>query len=212
MQLLLAHEHCILRAGLRALLESRPNVTIVAETGDGRDAADLAERLRPDVVLMDAVLPRLSGQAAVRRIVNDGSGARVLILAESLSNAQIQDALASGAAGYLAKDSTVEELFAALDAVVAGKHFLTPSAVGGMVDALNGRGGAAPQATTRLTQREREVLQLVAEGQSTKEVAVTLGIAERTAGTHRASLMGKLGLHKASDLVRFAIREGVIAP
>lgn len=211
-RLVLAYDHCILRAGLRALLESRADVTIVSETRNGREAVDLAAQLRPDVVVMDAVLPGLSGQAAIRRIANEGSGARVLILTAGMSNAQVQSTLEAGAAGYLTKDSTAEELFAALDAVVGGKHFLTPSVVGSVVGVLSRRDRAVPQATMRLTQRELEVLQLIAEGQSTKEVAATLGIAPRTAGTHRSSLMGKLGLHKAPDLVRFAIREGVIAP
>lgn len=208
-RVLLADDHSMFRDALRQLIEGRDLGVVVAETGDGKEAVELAERHRPDVAILDLWMPRLSGEEATRQIVQSGCGARVLVLSMHEDWKQVRGAFRAGAHGYVVKSAASSELMDALRALCAGRTYISPSVAHHMVSAMEG-GPGAESPLARLTEREREVLQLIAEGLSTKEVASQLGVAVKTAESHRTSLMRKLGVHKASELVRIAIREGII--
>lgn len=208
-RVLLADDHSMFRDALRQLIEGRDLGVVVAETGDGKEAVELAERHRPDVAILDLWMPRLSGEEATRQIVQSGCGARVLVLSMHEDWKQVRGAFRAGAHGYVVKSAASSELMDALRALCAGRTYISPSVAHHMVSAMEG-GAGAESPLARLTEREREVLQLIAEGLSTKEVASQLGVAVKTAESHRTSLMRKLGVHKASELVRIAIREGII--
>jgi DNA-binding NarL/FixJ family response regulator len=210
--LLLAFEQRIVRDALRALIETRRMGHVVGECADGWEAVELAKRLRPDAVVMDFWLPQLSAVDAARRIAAEAPASRVVVIALRDPGAHVESAVRAGASACMTSDSTAEELQAALEAAGRGRCYLSPAIAGTIVEALSRPDRELGSSADRLTAREREVLQLVAEGWSTKEAAAKLGISARTAESYRASLMGKLGIHKASELVRFAIREGVIAP
>jgi len=212
--ILLAEDHEVLRDGLRTLIEATEDLEVVAEASDGATAVELAQRHRPDVAVVDIWLPRLSGIEATQRIRENGRS-RVLILSQHESWSYVQQALKAGAAGYLVKTSSASELLTAIRAVCAGKSYLSPEIAGQLVDAFSrpepGSGAPLP-ALSALSEREREVLQLIGEGLSSKEIAGELGVAARTAEAHRANVMHKLKIHKTAGLVRFAIREGLISP
>jgi len=207
--ILLVEDHEVLRDGLRGLIEATDDFEIVAEASDGATAVEIAERLRPDIVVMDIWLPRLSGIEATRKIVLGGR-ARVLILSQHDSWSYVEEALKAGAVGYLVKTSSGSALLTALRAIRAGKSYLSPDIAGRVVDAIARpeRGSGSPVAA--LSGREREVLHLIGDGLSSKEIAGSLGVSARTVETHRANVMQKLGIHKVAGLVRFAIREGLI--
>lgn len=207
--IILVEDHEVLRDGIRSLIEATDDFEIVAEAADGVTAVELVERHRPDIVLMDIWLPRLSGIEATRKIAQ-GNRTRVLILSQHASWSYVEEALKAGAAGYLVKTASGFQLLTALRAVRAGQSYLSPDIAGRVVDALVGPARNSGSPTGVLSGREREVLQLIGEGLSTKEIADSLGVSARTVEAHRASVMQKLDIHKVAGLVRFAIREGLI--
>lgn len=208
--ILLADDHQIVRQGLRQLLEAQADLSVIGEAEDGYSAVDLAERLRPDIVLMDIWMPHLSGVDATRRIVRGESSTKVLMLSMHKARSYVEQALRAGASGYLLKDLGANEVVAAIRAVRAGHCYLSPAISQQLVEAVSKPGAAEP--SELLTDREREVLQNIAEGLSSKEIAGLLGVSLKTVEAHRANLMEKLDIHKVSGLVRFAIREGLVAP
>jgi DNA-binding NarL/FixJ family response regulator len=201
----------VLRDGLRGLIEATDDFEIVAEASDGATAVELAERLHPDIAVMDIWLPRLSGIEATRKIALGGR-TRVLMLSQHDSWSYVEEALKAGAAGYLVKTSPGSTLLTALRAIRAGKRYLSPDIAGRVVDAVLRPAGGSRSSVAALSGREREVLQLIGEALSSKEIADSLGVSARTVEAHRASVMHKLGIHKVAGLVRFAIREGLIGP
>jgi len=209
--ILVADDHQIVRQGLKRLLSKRGDFAIVAEASDGEQAVEIAGRQHPDVVLMDISMPRLSGIDATRRIT---AGGRSKVLALSMHDGQsyVEEALRAGASGYVHKNASAEDLFSAIDAVRTGESYLSPTVTQQVVDAIARPGERPSSAISALTQREREVLKLIADGLSSKEIAAQLGVSLKTIESHRANLMDKLDIHKVSGLVRFAVRAGLVAP
>jgi DNA-binding NarL/FixJ family response regulator len=208
---LLAEDHEMLRDGLRSLIQASEDFEVIAEASDGATAVELAGRHHPDLAIIDIWLPRLSGIEATRQIAIGGR-TRVLILSQHDSWRYVQEALKAGAVGYVVKTSSAGQLITALRAVCAGETYLSPEIAERLVDAVVRPEQSSTTPLATLSGREREVLQLVGEGLSTKEIADTMGISTRTVEAHRANVMQKLGIHKVAGLVRFAIREGLIAP
>ncbi len=208
--ILLVEDHEVLRDGIRSLIEATDDFQVIAEAADGATAVELAEKHKPDTVVMDIWLPRLSGIEATRKITQ-GSRTRVLILSQHESWSYVEEALKAGAAGYLVKTSPGTQLLTALRAIRSGKRYLSPDIAGRVVDAVVRPERSAGSPVGALSGREREVLQLIGEGLSSKEIADSLGVSARTVEAHRASVMHKLDIHKVAGLVRFAIREGIIA-
>ncbi len=208
-RVVLADDHTLVRSGLRALLEGLAGVEVVAEAADGRDAVRLAVQHRPNVVVMDIAMPELNGLEAAERITNECPEVRVLILSMHADEAYVAAALAAGAAGYVMKSGGAVELELGLRAVARGESYLTP-AVAKQVIAGVGSGGAVDR--RRLTPRQRETLQLIAEGHSTKTIAHKLGVSVKTVETHRAQLMERLDIHDVAGLVRYAIRAKLVLP
>jgi DNA-binding NarL/FixJ family response regulator len=211
LRLLIADDHTLVRQGLRRILEAQPGWEVVAETGDGREAVRLAAELRPDVVLLDIAMPHLNGVEAMQQIERRVPGVRVLILSMYADEAYVTRAIRAGASGYLLKDSADMDLIKGISAVAQGKSFFSPAAARVIVDNY-----ARPAATgvadrfESLSERERAVFQLVAEGYSNKEVAELLHISPATVETHRAHVMEKLDLHSTAELVLCAVRRGIV--
>jgi DNA-binding NarL/FixJ family response regulator len=205
-------DHAIVRDGLRRLLEASGEFEVILECGDGRVAVDKLLKAKPDIAIVDIWLPQLSGIDVTKRIREDMSYCKVVILSQHDRSDFVEAALLEGASGYVLKSASGTDLLAALRAVRAGKCFLSPEIAQHLVSAFASPPEERALGRARLTAREREVLQLIAEGLSSKEVAATLGVSTRTAETHRTSLMNKLGVHKVAGLVRFAIREGFVSP
>jgi DNA-binding NarL/FixJ family response regulator len=207
LQILIADDHEIIRRGLRALLESRPEWTVVAEASNGREAVEQAERHKPDVVVLDITMPELSGLVAARRIRKATPGSEVLFLTVHNSAHMVHEALDAGGRGYVLKSDVANDLLVAVETVMKHKAFIS-SGVSGSAASMESREVRADC----LTSREREVLQTLAEGKSTKEVAALLNIAVKTAETHRTNIMRKLDLHSVSELVLYAIRNQIVEP
>ena len=208
LRVLLADDHQIVRQGFRALLE-RDNIEVVAEAADGWEAVELAKAKHPDVVVLDLSMPRLNGLDAARELIRACPKARVVLLTMHMEEHQIVGALRAGVRGYVMKTQAAEVLSQAIREVAGGGTYLTP----GVADLLVGgylSGGEAPSDV--MTPRERQVLQLVAEGKTTKEIATTLNLSLKTAESYRARLMQKLNIHNTAGLVRYAIRRGLIQP
>jgi DNA-binding NarL/FixJ family response regulator len=211
-RILLGDDHTLLRQGLRKILEEQPGWTVIAEASDGREAVRLAAETEPHVAILDIGMPILNGIEATRQIVRRVPGVQTLILSMHLEEAYIIQALKAGARGYLLKDSADTELIRAVTAVAAGKSFFSPAAARVMLDDYVQR-LADKGVTDRfelLSEREREVLQLVAEGHSNKEIAELLSISPVTVDTHRAHILQKLDIHNTAELVLYAVRRGVI--
>jgi DNA-binding NarL/FixJ family response regulator len=209
-RILLADDHQILRQGLRRLLSSERDFEVVAEASDGRSAVDLAEKLFPNVVVMDVAMPGLNGIEATRQIVERVPGTRVIALSAHPERKLISEILRAGGSGYLLKESAFEELSEAIRTAACKKVYLSPQAASEIVDDyvhLSKNPGLS--VFDALSPREREVLQLIAEGQSTKEIARTLKVSVKTVETHRRQLMNKLELYSVAELTRYAIREGL---
>jgi DNA-binding NarL/FixJ family response regulator len=205
-RVLLADDHTLLRAGLRGLLERLPDVEVVGEAGDGDEALTLAESLRPDILLLDIGMPGMDGlEVAVRVMMLDVS-VRVLFLSMHQSEDYVLQAMRVGAAGYLLKSSAVSELDVALHAVARGEMYLSPAVSNRVVDDYVNRTVGAVDPLAVLTPRQREILQLVVEGQTSKEIATHLGLSFRTVETHRAQMMARLNVHDLPGLVRLAAR------
>ena len=210
--IVVADDHRIVREGLRKLLETRPDFEVVGEASDGEEAVQMVLDKKPDVALMDIWMPRLSGIDATRRIGRRGPGTKVLILSMHEGRSYVEEVLRAGAAGYLVKSSSPGDLFSAIDAVRQGNSYLSTAITQQVVDAIARPGDPGPSSLAALTDREREVLQLIAEGLSSKEIASMLGVTLKTVDSHRSNLMEKLDIHKVSGLVRFAIRAGLVEP
>ena len=214
-RVLIADDHEVVRHGIRALLETEPGWTVCAEAADGRAAVELAAKTAPDVAILDVSMPELNGFEAARQIRKARPSCEILMLTMHESEDVLREALAAGARGYVLKSDGARTLKAAVDALRQHKSFLTPAAADMVLADYRRRDD--PQARRevprlQLTPREREVVQLLAEGQSTKGVARTLGISAKTADTHRTNVMRKLHLHSQSELVRYAIRNNLIQP
>ena len=212
MRVLLADDHGIVRRGLRSLIETQPDIKVVAEAGDGLEALKLCEEQKPDAVILDVAMPKLNGIEVAERVQKLPHSPSVLILSMHADESYIIRALAAGARAYLLKDATDEDLIPALRAVAAGKPFFSPSVTGILIEdyvrQLQARG--LTDSYHLLTDREREVLQLLAEGRSNKEVAALLDVGVSTVETHRANLMQKLNLHNTAEIVLYAVRKRII--
>lgn len=212
MRVLLADDHAIVRRGLRSLLETEPDVRVVAEAGDGHEAVRLAQEQKPDVAILDIGMPLLNGIEVAARLRALDTPPRVVVLSMHTDESYILRALAAGAQAYLLKDSTDEELLPALRAVATGKPFVSAAVSAVLVEDyvrhLQSRG--LTDTFHLLTAREREVLQLLAEGRSNKDVAALLQVGLSTVETHRANLMQKLNLHNTAEIVLYAVRKGII--
>ena len=210
-RILLVDDHTILRDGIRLLLESEPDMTVVGEAEDGRTAVKLTCQLKPDVVLMDIAMPLLNGLEATRQIKHDCPHAKVLILTMHENEEYIRQALASGAMGYILKDAAARELLNAIHAVHRGEAILSPAVTRLVVENYLRWGDIQMDSSTnRLSPREREVLQLIAEGYSNKQIAEILCISIKTVQAHRMNLMSKLGLHDRAELIKYAIQRKII--
>jgi DNA-binding NarL/FixJ family response regulator len=210
--IVVADDHKIVREGLVKLLEGRPDFTVIGEASDGEEAVQMVLEKQPDVVIMDIWMPRLSGIDATRRIGKRGSQAKILVLSMHESRTYVEEVLRAGASGYIVKNSASTDLLQAIDAVRSGASYLSPAITQQVVDAIARPGDSSPSGVAMLTDREREVLQLIAEGLSSKEIASMLGVSLKTVDSHRSNLMEKLDIHKVSGLVRFAIRAGLVEP
>lgn len=210
--MLLADDHAIVRRGLRSLLESEPGLSVVAEAADGLEALRLSEEHEPDVVILDVGMPKLNGIDVAARLQKLKRPPKVIILSMHADESYIIRALSAGARAYLLKDATDEDLLPAVRTVAAGKPFFSPAVTGVLVEdyvrQLQTRG--LTDSYHLLTDREKEVLQLLAEGRSNKEVASLLNLGLSTVETHRGNLMQKLNLHNTAEIVLYAVRKGII--
>ena len=213
LRIVLADDHTIVRHGLRLVLERQPDFAVVGEASNGREAIDVADRENPDVVVMDIGMPLLNGIEATKRITEQQPKTMVLILSVHSDEGYILKALRSGARGYLLKDSAEADLIQAIRAVCAGKAFFSPRVSRVLADdylrQIHQQGVEDPY--DLLTPRERELLQLIVELKSTKDIAAFLGISPRTIDTHRGNLMQKLNVHSIPELILYAVRKGVIS-
>jgi DNA-binding NarL/FixJ family response regulator len=210
MRILLADDHRIVREGLRTLLNSEADMKVLAEAANGREAVKLAEELAPDVVVMDVAMPDLNGIEATRQIRAKFPQTRVIALSMHTDRRFMSEMLRAGASGYLWKDGAFDELALAIRTAMSGKVYLSPHIADVVVDDYVRRlPDAIPSVFAALTPREREVLQLIAEGKATKEVAHALNVSVKTVETHRRQLMDKLELHSVAELTKYAIREGI---
>jgi two-component system, NarL family, response regulator NreC len=213
LRILLADDHIVMRTGLRALLERQPNLEVVGESENGRETVTLAGSLRPDVVVMDVGMPILNGIDATQTIVAECPTIAVIILSMHADESYVMRALKAGARGYLLKDSGAADLIGAIQAVSQGKSFFSPKVsrilAEDYVRVLKQKG--AVDSYDLLTSREREILQLLAEGKTNKEVATALNISPYTVETHRSHILQKLNLHNSAELVLYAVRKGIIS-
>lgn len=210
-RVLLADDHALVRAGLHSLLQTLDGVEVVAEAGDGREAMRLIETTHPDVVLMDIAMPGLNGLEAAAHITKDHPTVRLIMLSGHAGEEYVAQALRAGAAGYLLKDSAVAELELALKAVLRGQTYLSAAVSKQVVEGYLGHGEGHASPLEGLTARQRETLQLIAEGKTTKDIAHVLNLSVKTVETHRMQLMERLDIHDIAGLVRLAIRAGLVS-
>ena len=209
--ILLADDHTLVRAGIRALIEQLPTVKVVGEAMDGREALRMVRERKPDLILMDVAMPGLNGLEATARVSKEFPDVRVIILSMYANEEYVREAINSGAAGYLVKRSATTELERAITAVARGEKYFSPLVSAHVNRDRDGRVSADRASIDRLTPRQREILQLVAERHSTKDIAGILDISVKTVETHRAQLMERLDIHDVPGLVRFAIRAGLVS-
>lgn len=205
-KILLADDHTIVRQGLKLILSSNADLEVVGEAANGREAVDLAEKLRPDIVLMDVAMPELNGIEATRRMVAANQRIRVLVLSMHKEAVYVREILKAGARGYILKDAIDTELANAVRSVARGDGYVSPAVSGAL---LNDYRQNITDPIDLLSSREREVLQLIAEGKTNKEVATRLNLSVYTVDSHRGKIMEKLNLHSTGELVRFAIKHGL---
>jgi DNA-binding NarL/FixJ family response regulator len=208
----LVDDHALLRAGIRALLEKLPGIEVVGEANNGREALELIKKKGPNVILLDISMTELGGLEALPRIVKDFPAVKVLILSAFANEEFVLRALRSGAAGYMLKDAAAEELELAIKAVANDKTYLGPSISRTVVESYLQRTTGEQGLIEQLTARQREILQLIAEGKNTKGIASTLDISAKTVDAHRLQLMARLDIHDVPGLVRYAIRSGLVSP
>jgi DNA-binding NarL/FixJ family response regulator len=211
LRVMLADDHTLVRAGLHKLLDAIPSVQVVGEAGDGQTLLELAAQHHPDVVLMDIAMPGLNGLEATARLLQDSPAVRVMILSMHQSEEYVGRALRLGASAYLLKDAAPMELELALAAVMRGETYLSPAVSKGVVSDYVQRLRSDDQAGDPLSARQREVLQRIAQGLSTKEIARQLDLSVKTVETHRTSLMKQLDVHEVTGLVRYAIKMGLVS-
>ena len=205
--ILLADDHAVVRQGFKMILAAQPDMEIVGEAGNGREALDLAGQLQPDVIVMDVAMPELNGIEATRRIADLSPRSRVLALSMHKDSVYVREILRAGARGYLLKDSIASDLLAAVRAIARGEGYLSP----GVSDAvLNDYRRHVTDPIDLLTSREREVLQMIAEGKTNKDIATVLNLSVYTVDAHRGRIMEKLNVQSVTDLVRFAVRAGLV--
>jgi DNA-binding NarL/FixJ family response regulator len=210
-RVLLADDHTLVRAGIRALVEKLSEVEVIAEAKDGREALRLVREHKPDLVLMDIAMPGLNGYEATSRISKEFPDVRVIILSMYANEEYVREAVHAGAAGYLLKRCAAAELEKAIKTVASGDSYFSPLVAEHVARDGPGRTNSDRASMERLTPRQREILQLIAERHSTKEIAQVLSISVKTVETHRAQLMDRLGIHDVPGLVRFAIRTGLVS-
>lgn len=212
-RIFIADDHEVVRKGLCALLQTEQGWEVCGEAADGREAAEKIRELKPDVSILDIGMPGLNGLEATRQILKDDPRAKVLILTFHDSDQVVRDVLNAGARGFLLKSDAARDLVVAIEALLRNKTYFTSKVAAMVLEGYLKGGTKAPAVSVgrdRLTPREREVVQLLAEGKSTKEVAVALGLSVKTAETHRSNIMRKLQLHSVSDLVLYAVRNNIV--
>jgi DNA-binding NarL/FixJ family response regulator len=216
-RLLVADDHEIVRKGIRSLLEAQPGWQVTAEASDGREAVEKAREIKPDVTVLDISMPSLNGLEAARQMIKNDARAKILILTQHESDPLIREVLDAGARGYVLKSDASRDLITAVNAVRSNKTFFTAKVAQIVLDGYLDKKPKKPatderkdDARSRLTPRQREIVQLLAEGKSSKEVAVALGLSVKTAETHRANIMRRLDCHSISELVRYAVRNNII--
>jgi RNA polymerase sigma factor (sigma-70 family) len=211
LKVVLADDHTLVRQGIETLLSGNDSLEIVGQAGDGYEALELIEKHEPDIAILDISMPRLNGLEATRKMAEKGLNTDVIFLSMYDDEGYIRRAIKTGASGYLLKEDAIEELEDAIDSVRKGFHYMSPPILSSLVE-MTERGLKAiePDVLDQLTSREREILQLIAEGNSNKEIAEILSRSVETVRTHRANLMEKLDVHSAEEIREFALREGII--
>jgi DNA-binding NarL/FixJ family response regulator len=212
-RIVLIDDHALVRQGFRRILEEEPGLSVVGEAGGALEGVALVRQTRPDVVLMDMAMPDANGIHAAREILRERPETRILVLSMYSDSQYVRSALDAGVAGYILKSALETDLTRAVRAVAQGQQYLSPELSGVLIRALKDK--ADPQDDDRfdqLTEREKQVLQLIAHGKSNKEIAVILGLSANTVAVHRANLMSTLGVHKAAELVLYAVRKGLVIP
>ncbi|MBS1855045.1 MAG: response regulator transcription factor [Acidobacteria bacterium] len=206
-RILLADDHAVVRQGFKMILGAQSDMEIVGEAANGREAVELAEQIRPDIVVMDVAMPELNGIEATRRLSGSVPHTRIIALSMHKDSVYVREILRAGARGYLLKDSGAEDLVRAIRAVAGGESWLSPAVSNAVLDDYRRH---VTNPIDLLTSREREVLQMLAEGKTNKEIAVVLNLSVYTVDAHRGRIMEKLNLHSINELVRFAVRNGLI--
>ena len=209
LRVVLVEDHTLMRAGIRALLQALPDVEVVGEADNGPDAVSLVASTRPDLILLDITLPEMNGLEVAERVAKEYLPTRTIILSMHTDAVYVRKALQAGASGYIVKDAGVQELEAAIRAVTRGETYLSPGVKGPSAQYLSNDPTEDP--LKRLTRRQRETLQLMAEGQTTKAIALILKLSEKTVEYHRAKMMARLNIYDVPGLVRFALRSGLIS-
>lgn len=212
-RVLLVDDHALVRHGLRRILEDEPDLAVVGEAGTGEEAISLAVGVRPDVIVLDMAMPDINGLQAAREILKQRPGSRILILSMYSDEQYVRNALDAGVHGYILKGSLATDMVRAVRAVANGQQYLSPELSGHLIRALQTRSTQnEPDPYDRLTPREKQVLQLIAQGKSNKEIAVLLDLSVNTVAVHRTNLMNTLQLHKAAELVLYAVKKGLVIP
>src|SRR5581483_9815778 len=206
-RILLADDHAVVRQGFKMILGAQPDMEIIGEAGNGHEAIELSEKLRPDVVVMDVAMPELNGIEATRRVTASAPHARVIALSMHKDSVYVREVLRAGARGYLLKDSGSDDLVSAVRAVARGEGYLSPAVSDAVLDDYRRH---VTNPIDLLTSREREVLQMLAEGKTNKDIAAVLNLSVYTVDAHRGRIMEKLNLHSINELVRFAVRNGLV--
>ena len=212
LRILIVDDHAVVRRGIRALLESEQGFTVAGEATNGREAVEMARQLQPEVIVMDLTLPELNGLDAARQILKDAPRIEILVLTMHHSEELARDVLQAGARGYVLKSDADQSLIAAVKSLRDHKPFLSPNVTEFVLDDYLRRNDGSDGALADVTTREREIIQLLAEGNSNKEAAATLGISVKTIEAHRANIMRKLRLRSVTELVRYAIRNNIVQP